>query len=206
MVAGRLSHLMKRVMAIATLVVAVPAAASAQAAGSEPRTVSIEQKAEAKESHLDLGLGQAVPTPRGPIRLGTVTIDGLFQPDTSRIGGGFGAAWQATAAASYTVGGGIEVSAALLGRRGYEAPLFMTTAAGSDVAIATAAQNIVATSRVPVIWDTRLRVRRRVFTRGGLNVDLVAEAINLVNANIAREEISSTLTSRTFRFGVLFGF
>lgn len=195
------------------LALAWPSVADAQSgrtasSASAPTRVAVQQPPVQDDPRIRIDLGDTTPWLPGAVTVGKIKIDGVFQPGTARVDGGFGPTWQATAAAHYRTPGGFDVSGALVARRGYQGPMFMATGAGTDVIIPTAGQAFVATSRVPVLFDTRLRVARRVFTRGGVNVDLLAEALNLVNANVSREagDLSETLTSRTFRFGVLLGF
>ena len=77
----------------------------------------------------------------------------------------------------------------------------------SDAMLTSGAMSYLDTSRTPVLWDTKMRVRKPVKTRGD-QIDFVSEGVNLLNVNRsqAASRISPTLTSRTLRFGVVFGF
>lgn len=186
-----------------------PPSRAQTSASPQPRSdVSVQHNQDGSDPRLRIDVGDTGPRVPGTFTFGGLTLDGRFQTDTSLTSGGFGSTWQATASARYRAPAGFVVSAGIVARRGYRLPLFMTTAAGGDEAIASMGQSIAATSRVPVLFDTRVRVQRHLITRGGLNVDFVAEGLNLLNANVGREhgDISPTLTSRTFRAGLVFGF
>lgn len=146
----------------------------------------------------------SLPPGTASVQIGALELGGLFQSATAPEVGGFGSTWQTSATAGFHAPGGFHVSASLVGRRGYDAPLFMAVAPGSDAMRASLAVPLVTTARVPVVWDTRLRVERRVRTGRRLHIDAVAEAFNLLNPNPAA--VSGTLTSRTFRIGLVLGF
>jgi hypothetical protein len=95
----------------------------------------------------------------------------------------------------------------VVARRGYALPLAMAEPIGGDTISTGGGESYIDIARTPVLWDTELRIRKRVKTRG-VQIDLVGEGINLLNLNRSPSvsPISPTLTSRTFRLGVVFGF
>ena len=94
--------------------------------------------------------------------------------------------------------GGITASASVIGRRGYDAPLFMT-----EVLAANSSTPVGAPFGLHTQWDPELRLQRTMLIRGKLHVDFVGEAINLVNINRTIAGEAPLLTSRTLRVGVV---
>jgi hypothetical protein len=132
---------------------------------------------------------------------------GAFQSDTIQPLAGFGSTWAATMGMTHTAAG-MQVTANATARRGYDLPLFMVQPLGSNELVRSAGPSIVSGSRSAVIWDTELRIRRRLKTYRAGHVDFVGEGLNLLNLNGSTDlaPISPTLTSRTFRFGLVFTF
>jgi hypothetical protein len=134
-------------------------------------------------------------------------MGGAFQADTVRPLAGFGPTWLATAGMTY-ITAGMQVTTSASARRGYDLPLFMVQPIGSNELLRSDGMSIVSGSRSAVIWDTELRVRRRLKTSRAGQVDFVVEGLNLLNLNrfADRPPISPTLTSRTLRCGLVFTF
>jgi hypothetical protein len=132
---------------------------------------------------------------------------GLFAPSEMRPQARFGPTWQTKAGVSYAGPAGIQVMASVVARRGYALPLVMVESVGSDTISTRGAESYVDIGGTPVVWDTELRIRKRVKAHG-VQIDLVGEGVNLLNLNRspAVSSISPTFTSRTFRLGVVFGF
>lgn len=135
-------------------------------------------------------------------------VHGNMQFDTSSPHAAFGQTWQMRTGITYRAPGGIEITADVVGRRGYEAPLFVTAGGGTDGIPFITNHPILDTTRRPVLWDTVLRVEKDVFTAGRMRASIVGEAYNLVNINRDRDTkpLSETLTSRAGLLGMRFTF
>jgi hypothetical protein len=133
---------------------------------------------------------------------------GSLQFGTTSSHAAFGQTWQTSAGVSYRIPGGIEFTADIVGRRGYEAPLFMTAGAGADSIPFVTNSPMLDTTRRPVLWDTVLRMEKHLATAGRVRVSLVGEAHNLVNMNRDRDAkpLTETLTARVGRLGLKFTF
>ena len=127
-----------------------------------------------------------------------------FDPDASTDRGGFGPRWHAKATTSFSLGGGFQLFASVVARRGYDMPLFIAESLGSD--IVRAGGTLYREPRT--MWDTEIRVKKRVKANGRLKIDVLGEALNFVNVNrrTSSPTISPTLTSWTWRFGVVLRF
>lgn len=128
--------------------------------------------------------------------------------DTASSHAAFGRTWQAKAAVTYRAPAGFELTAGVVGRRGYDAPLFMTEGPGADIIPFVTNSPILDSTRRPVLWDTVLRVEKQLVDAGRVRMSVVGEAYNLLNMNRDRSSkpLSSTLTSRTVRVGLKFTF
>jgi hypothetical protein len=118
-----------------------------------------------------------------------------------------GQQWTTKTALRGRLPGGFEVVANVVGRRGYDRPLFMSESLGSDSIAPNAAPYYVDTSGAPVLWETELRARKRLKSAGSLQIDFVGEAFNTLCMNAMQNSSpvsSPTFHSRTLRFGFVF--
>jgi len=138
----------------------------------------------------------------------SLEVHGTVQFDTTTSHAAFGQTWQARAGMTYRVPGGIEFSAGVVGRRGYEVPLFVTEGFGAESVPFVTNSPMLDTTRRPVLWDTVLRVEKQLFTSDLVRVSIVGEAYNLLNINRDQHArpLTETLTSRVGRLGLKFAF
>jgi hypothetical protein len=133
-----------------------------------------------------------------------VLVSGATEAGTSRDHAGAGPGWLVNARATYAAPGGVQLTAGLIGRRGSALPLFMAQPLGSEALLPNPGTMLYGL-RMPVLWDTQLRAQKRLKTTDTFSVDLVVEGTNLFKLHRA-DDVSPTLTSRSIRAGVLFGF
>jgi hypothetical protein len=142
-----------------------------------------------------------------PLRLSDRwAVQGGFELSEMRRQAASGPTWQTKTGVSYAGPAGIQVMTSVVARRGYALPLAMVEPVGSDT-ISTNGGPSYLDTRTPVLWDTEVRIRKHVKTRG-VQIDFVGEGLNLLNLNRSStvSRMSPTLTSRTLRFGIVFGF
>jgi hypothetical protein len=132
------------------------------------------------------------------------SIRGLFQPDPSRLDAGSSIpTWHMRMGATYAAPAGLHVTAAASLRRGHQLPLFMMQPLGSDAVIPGDGVSWSDTSAPPV-WDTELRVQKRLATHRRWQLDAVGEVFNLFDMN--RRAVTPVLPSRTIRAGLIVTF
>jgi len=130
-----------------------------------------------------------------------MTVQGGVQFGSSPSHAGFGPTWDTRASVSYRAPGGIVLTAGVVGRRGYEVPLYIAEAPGTEGMTFIANSPILDTTSRPVLWDTVFRIEQDLLTLDRVRVSLVGDALNLVdlNRNQDKKPISGTLTSRVVR-------
>jgi hypothetical protein len=118
--------------------------------------------------------------------------DGTFQRGTSAAATGFGPTWRMKGGASYRAIGGIELSANVAGRRGYEQlPVFMVEPLAKDGVLPDLGFATFGSIAAPMQWDTEFRVEKKLKTGGPVDVTFVGSAFG---------------SARAIRFGVVLGF
>jgi hypothetical protein len=150
---------------------------------------------------------------RSGVTSGTFTlfgkVDGLALPQTDIAGTttSFGPTWRMKIGIRLDGPGGVQFTASAIGRRGYSLPIAMMQPLGSDVQLTDSSHPSLLFGAAPIHWDTELRLRKNVISTDALDLDVVAEAFNLLNLNRGAEtEKTPVLTSPTIRTGVLLGF
>jgi hypothetical protein len=84
-----------------------------------------------------------------------------FDPSPLLTRGGFGETWTVKSMATVRLFGRAQLSAGVIARRGYDRPLFMAEAAGSDVVMAPGAPYALDLAQAPIAWDTELQLKVR---------------------------------------------
>jgi hypothetical protein len=146
-------------------------------------------------------------------------LKGVAQPQTdiARTTASFGATWRIKTGLRYDAPGGLQFSASTIARRGYALPLAMVQTPGSDVQLPEVNNAALELGSAPTQWDTELRVRKTLSSKGPVHVAIVGEAFNLLNLN---HESAATpgptpsvapapaamLTSPTFRVALVLSF
>ena len=136
-------------------------------------------------------------------------VDGLALPQTDISGTttSFGPTWRMKIGIRFDAPGGVQFTASAVARRGYSLPLAMMQPLGSDVQLIDTSNPSLLFGGAAILWDTELRVRKTFISTEALDLDVVAEAFNLLNLNRGAEtEKTPVLTSPTIRAGVFLGF
>ena len=133
------------------------------------------------------------------------TAKGTFQLGTMPSVAGLGPTWRLKGGATYRTLGGIELSANMLGRRGYALPVFAVEPLANNGMAPEVGMPMLGTSPTPTIWESELRVQKTVKSRGAVDVTLIGSVFGLGGTRTPSER-ATTLTSRTLRFGVVLGF
>jgi hypothetical protein len=162
--------------------------------------------------------------PRGGEPSGEITLFGNLtaivkpQTDIARETASFGETWRVKTGLRFEAPGGIELTASTSARRGYALPLAMVQAPGSDVQLPEFGNVALEFGSASTHWDTELRVRKTITSKGPVQLSIVGEAFNLLNLNHASDATppgstrsvstapNEMLTSPTFRVGIVLGF
>ena len=147
---------------------------------------------------------------------------GQFAPQSGGSGAGtiyINAKWQFNANALYQAAYGLELSANVFGRQGYPFPIVRTgtaAALGADSALTVLLSPKIDTFRYPNLWNTDFRLAR-AFRPGQMNVRVMFDVFNLMNANTALVRVNDitspsfnalaqNLSPRIARIGLVVGF
>ena len=132
----------------------------------------------------------------------------LSQTDIARTTASFGTTWRLKTGIRYEAAGGVQLSASAIVRHGYARPVAMVQPLGSDVQLPELGNASLEFNSAPTHWDTELRIRKTLTSKGPVDVAVVGEAINLLNLtnDSGATAPASMLTSRTFRVGIVLGF
>jgi hypothetical protein len=158
--------------------------------------------------------GNPTPTITEPLVNG-----GQFAPQSTGNAAGsvfINARWQFNANAMYQAAYGIEVAGNVFGRQGYPFPLFRSQTLGADSGLQVLVTPQIDTFRYDNVWNTDLRVAR-TFKLRSVNVRLIGDLFNVLNANTALvrnnnvlstsfNALAQNLSPRIFRAGVVVGF
>ncbi|HEX6975244.1 MAG TPA: hypothetical protein VF147_12650 [Vicinamibacterales bacterium] len=147
-------------------------------------------------------------TPNGRIDLRGQSVTSSADWSSSHGMAGFGPMWKVGGDLVFHARGGLTFIAGASGRRGYSLPSYASTLPdGSSIFSAADARN-AATSRRPVLFETRFAIEKPLVRRGQFSATAVAEALNMFNLNkpIKGELLPPAFTSKAYRFGVLVKF
>lgn len=111
--------------------------------------------------------------------------------------------WQLKGTKIFSLPGGVQLSASLVGRRGGDLPLYAAESAGGTI---TAERRVLSVwdANTSVLWDTQIRAVKRIKSSGTVHIDAIGEILNLVNVTPAAplNPTASLLTSRALRAGI----
>ena len=159
-------------------------------------------------------LGNPTPYESSPLVDG-----GVLAPRSAGSGSGdvfVHGKWQINVNGAYDLGRGFEIAGNLFGRQGNPYPIFQPVALGLDGTIRVLVSPEIDTFRFDDLWNLDLRAAKS-FQYDRLNVQLVADLFNVMNANTElnrQRNITSTsfgrltqnLSPRILRFGIRVGF
>jgi hypothetical protein len=160
--------------------------------------------------------GNPTPTVTEPLQ-----DAGQLAPQSGGSGSGtiyINAKWQFNANAMYQGPFGLELSANVFGRQGYPFPIIRSGSAatlGADSNLQVLVSPEVDTFRYPNLWNTDVRVAR-AFRPRDLNIRLMLDVFNVLNANTAMVRVNNVaspnfnrlaqnLSPRIARIGLVFG-
>lgn len=107
----------------------------------------------------------------------------------------FASAWYSAASVTYNGPGGLRVTAAVIGRRGYRAPLFVTQSLGNETNFPDLGTSVLDTLRRPHVLDTKLRVEKVLTSHRSVEIRVVGEAFNVLNINrLSQDAVASPIT------------
>jgi len=146
-------------------------------------------------------------SPGGFRLFGNVKGVAVSQTDIARTTASFGSTWRLKTGIGYDVGG-LQLTASTIVRRGYSLPITMVQPLGSNVQLPEPGNASLEFGAAATHWDTELRIRKTITSKGPVDVAVVGEALNLLNLNHdpAAAPPGSMLTSPTFRAGIVLGF
>jgi hypothetical protein len=121
---------------------------------------------------------------------------------------GFGPMWRVGAEVAFHARGDWTLIAGASGRRGYSLPSYASTLPDGSGIFSPADARSAATSRRPVLFETRLAIEKPLLRRGQFSATAVAEALNIFNPNrpIKGDLLAPAFTSKAYRFGTVVKF
>jgi len=183
----------------------LPPANACTAEPGKPPCVRLDSAA-SSEVPADAWRVEASP---GFTLFGNIKSFSRAQTDTAKTTASFGQTWRLKTGLRYEAAGGVQLSAGAVGRRGYSLPLSMVEAPGSDTQLADPRNAALGFGSAPIRWDTELRIRKELTSKGPVDMAIVGEAINLLNVNqdaTLTTPSDAMLNSRTFRVAIVLGF
>jgi hypothetical protein len=123
---------------------------------------------------------------------GPWSVKSRFVPRSGSSQAGFGSEWITKTTAHVQVGRFVQLGVGVIGRRGYDRPLFMAEPLGSDAIAFSGPGFYFDTSNAPFRWDTEVRITKRIASTRSVYVDAVGEALNLFSVT---QPTSSSISS-----------